>query len=230
MFNQEAVVSIHRLYSSSPDNYESLYPTRSANATSPGSLSPVAASNRLPASTGGFSNLVDQATPAQPRLVKMVMTSLTASMGQPGTAPTADTSSPVDPTQALSGFMKNLMTALRSQTEANALPVATKSPTAALPLDQDPASISTYHPGLQKLDSSSQIGTALQNLVTQLSGMAGPTPPASSPVGTLQQSYAGLVSSLGGNPQNASLNQFLSNFEQQLQSMGPTGNLVNVTA
>ncbi len=177
--------------------------------------------------------------------MQMVMSSLAVSMGQtspPTTtaltqnaAPSATqaplglsenssavsdalaTSPPTNPVQALSSFMRSLMTALQTQTQ---------SQTQTLSLSPTPSPSSTPHqgiaphPGLQRLDSTSQIGTALQSLVTQLK--TGPNP--------LQQSYSGLVSSLGGDPQSASLNQFLSHFEQQLQTMGPTGNLVNLTA
>ena len=177
--------------------------------------------------------------------MQMVMSSLAVSMGQTSppttTALTQDaapsatqaplglsenssavsdalaTSPPTNPVQALSSFMRSLMTALQTQTQ---------SQTQTLSLSPTPSPSSTPHqgiaphPGLQRLDSTSQIGTALQSLVTQLK--TGPNP--------LQQSYSGLVSSLGGDPQSASLNQFLSHFEQQLQTMGPTGNLVNLTA
>ncbi len=107
------------------------------------------------------------------------------------------------------------MTALQTQTQSQ---LQSQSPPPS-PSSTPPQAIAP-HPGLQRLDSTSQIGTALQSLVTQLK--TGPSP--------LQQSYSGLVSSLGGDPHSASLNQFLSHFEQQLQTMGPTGNLVNLTA
>ncbi len=177
--------------------------------------------------------------------MQMVMSSLAVSMGQtspPTTtaltqnaAPSATqaplglsenssavsdalaTSPPTNPVQALSSFMRSLMTALQTQTQSQTQTLSL-SPTPS-PSSTPPQGIAP-HPGLQRLDSTSQIGTALQSLVTQLK--TGPNP--------LQQSYSGLVSSLGGDPQSASLNQFLSHFEQQLQTMGPTGNLVNLTA
>ena len=221
-------MSIHRLDSSNPDPYTSLYSAKTADAAPIGSLTPITGSGGQSPKSGAFSALVDQATPAQPRLMQMVMSSLVASMGTskpsnplvssetanapaslPQTDSNASTTPPAQPMQAMSSFMRNLMMALQSQNP--------NTPSAAT--DSTPP-IPSYHSGLQKLDSSSQIGKALHNLMT----------PVTTGSSALQQSYAGLVSSLGGNPQNASLNQFLSNFEQQLQSMGPTGNLVNVTA
>lgn len=179
--------------------------------------------------------------------MQMVMSSLAVSMGQtspPTTtaltqnaAPSATqaplglsenssavsdalaTSPPANPVQALSSFMRSLMTALQTQTHTQAQSQSLSLSPTPSPSSTPPQGIAP-HPGLQRLDSTSQIGTALQSLVTQLK--TGPNP--------LQQSYSGLVSSLGGDPQSASLNQFLSHFEQQLQTMGPTGNLVNLTA
>ena len=117
--------------------------------------------------------------------------------------------------------MNKLMKALQNQTTA-ALPATEVTDSAT-----ETETLSAHHPGLQTLNSSSQIGTALQNLATQLSGTANSH---NTTITALQQSYSNLVDSLGGSPENASLNQFLNNFEQQLQTMGPTGNLVNVTA
>ncbi len=111
------------------------------------------------------------------------------------------------------------MTALQIQTQTQTQSQLQSQSPPPSPSSTPPQAIAP-HPGLQRLDSTSQIGTALQSLVTQLK--TGPNP--------LQQSYSGLVSSLGGDPHSASLNQFLSHFEQQLQTMGPTGNLVNLTA
>jgi hypothetical protein len=216
----KAAVSFHRLDSFSAEAFNSTYSSSISNASQVRGLTEGTDSS---VRSGQFSNLVEQATPAQPRLMSMVMQSLAASMDRsnPITANSNAASSSQPPMQAMSSFMNKLMKALQNQTTA-ALPATEVTNSAT-----ETETLSANHPGLQTLNSSSQIGTALQNLATQLSGTASSH---NTTVTALQQSYSNLIDSLGGNPENASLNQFLNNFEQQLQTMGPTGNLVNVTA
>lgn len=163
--------------------------------------------------------------------------------GTSNAASTSDTSSTVDPQQALAAFMQNLFAALQPQTSQPA--TATNGSAVSTTNGNDGASAiasgsgtGTGHRhhhggGISKLEDD------LQSLIQQLSsasdqgasGSSSSRPNSSSSADdALQQSFNNLLASNGGSGSSATLSNFLQSLSQNLQGTPAIGNVVSTKA
>lgn len=135
-----------------------------------------------------------------------------------GKVETAKTPSTDDSAQALSSFMQNLLAALQAQSNTN----------------QGNTSANAGNPNtsIAGITATSQANAQndLQSLIQKLSASTAATHPADSAQSALQQSFQGLVNTLGGAGGSSTLGNFLQAFAGNVPGASTIGSVISILA